>query len=103
MHIVKRTTAFGTTPGVNTVEWEIDNVAGVSTCTLPSMTKCSNIKMEGNIVAGAGYAGFTAMGASCTDREKLNGFKNNVAHSIAYSTIDGKIVDGNGAIFYPDS
>ena len=48
-----------------------------------------------NIVAGAEYAGFTAMGHDCGDYEG-SGFKNNVAHSV-----NGPF-GGIGAIIFPD-
>ena len=51
--------------------------------------------MTNNIVAGAPWAGFTAMGHDCGDYSG-DGFKGNVAHSI------GGKGGGMGAIIYPD-
>jgi len=74
----------------------MDKEAGVSVCAYFGPSQCSSIQVTNNIVGGAVYAGFAAMGHECGDYTS-NVFKYNVAHSIKGAK------SGQGLLFYPDA
>jgi hypothetical protein len=73
----------------------LDKMGGVAICSQVEGNSCRDIHVTNNIVAGAAYAGFVAMGHECGDYSG-DSFKDNVAHSIAGRK------GGAGAIIYPD-
>jgi len=81
--------------GFNTNNGIPDKWAGIAMCTNP-MSVCPGSVMKNNIVAGATYIGFTALGTTCgQDNSRLS---NNTAHSIGSVTVGF----GHGAIVIGD-
>lgn len=73
----------------------VEKRAGVAICSQVAGNNCRDTHVTNNIVAGAAYAGYTAMGHDCGDYSG-DSFKDNVAHSIR------GLQGGAGAIIYPD-
>lgn len=86
-HVIARTTFEG-------LDKSLDKKAGVAVCSYRE-TKCSDLSITNNLVAGAEYAGFIVPGHTCGDTNQKV-FRDNIAHSI-FGTFK---TEGWGALIY---